>query len=815
MLRDLRLAARALARRPLFLVSAVLTLGLGLGAAVTTFGVVDRLFWRPLGYPDADRLVFVTGMLPGDSGPGASLSFREMADITARSRTVARLAGQADSRPLEVAAESGPRSAHVNFVNTSYFEILGARAARGRLLGADDDRAPGAHPVAVVSDAFWRAHLGAREAVVGSTLRIADLPYTIVGVMQASFRDVPFEAGEPPTDIWLSSMMSLPAYGPTFLTSRASRVVWGVGRLAGGATLDQAKAELQAIAGDLEREFPDTNRRVGFHVERLDLWLFRDARTPFFVVFTGAFVLLAVAALNVTGLLVMRMAERSRDLVVRRSLGATTVQLVRPAVSEGFVIAGLAAIAGAGVGVGLLAAVRSSAPYVFPRLQALSFDARAALVLAVLAAMAVAAMAAASLLLVRWRGHRWAGTSRSVVADRLTVRLQRALVAGEVAFAVVLLTASVLVVRGLDALQRAPIGFNADRLMTTTVELRGERYREDLRVAAFGQSLLEQARAVPGVEQAFLWGPGRPGRDTWISYPLTEATVAQPDPDRVMVWRHNISAGALGQAGIPILRGREFVATDRAASPFVAVVSRSMAERFWPGQDPIGQRFTYITAATPRPWFQVIGMAADAAHRRRTYSLLLPDYDYYQFYDQRPERTLTLVTRSTGAPEQTSDGLRQAVSRAEAAEPLRELRPLPAQLRPEEHSVRVAASLLSGFSALTFALSAAGLYALIGYVIALRTRELALRSALGATRGRLFHSLLWSGLRLGIAGLVIGVAAARGGASGLGTLLYGVDPKSPETYLVTAMAMVAIVIVATAMPASIVRRIDPARALRD
>ncbi|HET9368733.1 MAG TPA: ABC transporter permease [Vicinamibacterales bacterium] len=814
MLRDLRLAARALMDRPIFLLSAVLTLALGLGAAVTTFGVVDRLLLRPLSYHGPERLIFVTGVLPGDAGPGASLSFLEFHDIRARARTIASIAGYADSRPIEVAADSGPRAARVNFVNTAYFDILGARAAAGRLLDGNDERAPGAHQVAVVSDAFWRAHLGGRADVLGSTMRIGDLPYTVVGVMTPSFRDLSFEIDGQATDIWLSSMMSLPAYGPTFLNSRASRVSWAVARLADGVTLEQARAELSSIAADLERQFPDTNRRIGLHAERLDLWLFRDARTPFFVVFTGAFVLLAVAALNVTGLLVVRMAERSRDLVVRRSLGATTSQLVRPALAEGVVIAGLAAIVGSGVAAGLLAAVRTSAPYVFPRLQTLSLDARALIVLVALSSVAVAAMAAASLLLVRWRGHSWASAARSVVADRLTVRLQRVLVAGEVGFAVVLLAASVLVVRGLGALESAPLGFNPDRLTTTRMELRADRYRDDARVIAFGQALLAEARAVPGVEQAFLWGPGRPGRDTWISYPLTEVAVTQPDPDRVMVWRHNISAGALAQAGIPLVRGREFTAADRSASPFVAIVSQSMAQRFWPGEDAIGKRFTFVTPVTPRPWFQIVGIAADAANRQRIYSGRLPEYDYYQFFDQRPERTLTLITRSAPASD-ASDGLRRAVARADSALPIREMRTMADLLDEEEQAFRFAAALLSGFSALTFLLSAAGLYALIGYVIALRTRELALRSALGATRARLFQSLLWTGLKLGLAGIVAGVVLARGGASWLGSLLYGVDPAALDSYIVTAAIMAAIVVAATSIPAARVRGIDPSRALRD
>jgi hypothetical protein len=254
----------------------------------------------------------------------------------------------------------------------------------------------------------------------------------------------------------------------------------------------------------------------------------------------------------------------------------------------------------------------------------------------------------------------------------LTLRLQRGLVAGEVALAMVLLVGSVLVVRSLSSLERAPLGFDPDRLMTTTVELRGERYVEDARVAAFGQALLDDLRAVTGIESAFLWGPGRPGRDTWISYILPEAVVDTPDPERVMVWRHNVSAGALGAAGIPILRGREFRATDRGADPFVAVISESMANRFWPGQDPVGQRFSYVTTAARRPWFQVIGVAGDAQHRHRRYSLTLPNYDYYQFFDQRPERTLTIVTRATRPPADIVTGVRESVARVDSTLPIRQ-----------------------------------------------------------------------------------------------------------------------------------------------
>lgn len=812
---DLKSALRSLRNRPTFFLAAVLTLGLGFGAALATFDVVDRLLLRPMNYPDQERMVFVTGVLPGDSGPGASLSFTEIADISGRAKTISTIAGYADSRPLEVAADSGPRAAQVNFVNTAYFDVLGMRPSQGRLLDRSDEQAPGKHAVAVVSDAFWRAHLGARANAVGSALRIGDIPYTVVGVVDPSFRDISFEMGLPATEVWLSSVMSVPAYGPTFLSSRASRIVWAVGRLADGVTLEQSRAELDTIAADLEREFPDTNRRVGLHIERLDLWLFRDARAPFFTVLAGALALLAVAALNVTGLLVVRMTERARDLVVRRALGASTVQLIRPAIAEAVIVVGLAATAGAGVAAMLLGAVRTNAPYAFPRLQNAGIDARGIVVLAVLSLAAIAVLAIATVMLARWRSSVLVSASRTVTANRWTINLQRALVASEVALAVVLLVGSVLVVQSIDRLDRAPLGFNADRLAATTMELRGERFVGNPSVATFGRKLLDEVRAVPGVQQAFLWGPGRPGHDTWISYVLPERLTQATDPDRVMVWRHSISAGALQEAGIPIISGREFRTTDVPADPFVAVISRSMAERFWPGADPVGQRFTLITTATPRPWFQVIGVAADAAHRRRTYSLRLPEYDYYQLYDQRPERTLTLVTRSAAAPESVLPQVREAVRRADGALPIRNQQTFATLLAEEEASFRFAGGLLSGFAALTFMLSAAGLYALVSYVITLRRRELALRNALGATRGRLFSGLVSTGVRLGAIGIVTGIAVARASAQLLGDVLYGVDPGALPPYVGAGFAMLVIVAIATAIPAGRVKSIDPATALRE
>lgn len=809
-----RIAARTLARHPRFAIAAVITLGLGLGAAGATFAVVDALLLRPLTYPAADRLVFISGVLPGDSGPGASVSYVDVKSLSERSTTMEGIAAYADSRALEFRNGDGAYPVRASFVMSPYLTTLGATARQGRLLTADDDRAPGARPVAVVSHDFWQHQLEGRADVIGTPITLSDESYVVVGVTAEGFRDISFETGEPPSDVWLPITMGGNVYGPTFVTSAAGRITWAVGRLRDGASVEQARAEAAAVALELERERPDTNRRIGFWVDRLDLWLFRDVRQPLLIVLLGAVLLLLVAALNVGGLMLIRLTERTRDLTVRRALGASGWRLIWPGIAEAMVIGAAAVAWGLMVTMAALAAVRSAAPYDFPRLLETSLDLRIMAVVVGLGGMAVVVMGLASVLVGRRAATLRLSSTRSTTGGQAIVRVQRWVVGGEIALAVVLLTGGVLTVASFRSHVDEPMGFDTANLLTTSLELRGERYRADPSVVAFSHALLDEVRAVPGVEAATVWGPGRPGRNTWISYPLPERDIAKSDPDQVMVWRHNIGAGALAQVGIPVIRGREFTATDVSASPFVVVVSQSMVDRFWPDQDPIGQRFTVVSNNPNRPWYQIIGVAADSHQRHRQYRHALRAYDFYQFYDQRPERSLTLVTRLASSNDDVRQRVREAIGRADAGLPIRDMRTVDDHLREESATLRFVSGLVTAFAGLAFALAAGGIYVLVGYLVALRAREFALRAALGASPSRLAGGIVGRSLRTALVGTFVGLAAAFAGAQAATSLLVGVNTQSPFAYAATAVIVLAATATAAAIPAWRVRSLDPARVLQ-
>jgi putative ABC transport system permease protein len=550
-----------------------------------------------------------------------------------RMKTLDAAAAFWDTPSLQTQTPSGPTAVFANFIQGSYFDILGARPLSGRLITGEDDTAPGQNPVVVISEAFWRNRLAASPAVIGSTLTLNTRPFTVVGVVDARFRDVPFENGEQPsgghpTDVWVPASMVEVGFNAAAATARNVRLGNGVGRLS-----------------------PATNQRIGFWADPLAHHLFKPIRRPLAVVLTASIVLLMIGALNVGGLLLVRQQERRRELVVRRALGASQARLIGISAVESAMLVAASLVVAAPVAAGILGVVRRTAPLAFPRLQSAGFDLTTALALGALSLVAALLVAIVAMSVV-WRlgADAKPSTTRSVTTDRGAIRMQQSLVIGEVALSAALLVCGSLVVASLARLNGSDPGFKPDRLVAMELSLRSDRDRDDAAVTAFSRAVIEQASAVPGAESVALWGPGRPGRVTWIAYPLLEIDVANPNPDRVMVSRHNISPGALATVGTPIIRGREFLATDAATRPYVVVISETMAKKFWPDKDPIGERFTMVTSFTPRPWFQVIGVAKDASHRGLINSLAIPELDFYQLLDQRVERAQTLVVRSTRSP---------------------------------------------------------------------------------------------------------------------------------------------------------------------
>jgi ABC-type antimicrobial peptide transport system permease subunit len=661
---DWRIVSRALRRRPGFTLAATIMLSVGVGAAAASWSIFDAVLLRPLPYPAADRLVYLSCLLPGENEPGASMSFRDARDVAERAKTLDGVAAFWDTPALQTRTPSGPTAVFANFVQGRYFEILGARPVRGRLIGPGDDTAPGQNPVVVISEQFWRDRLGANDATVGSTLTLNGRPFTVIGVMAAGFRDVPFENGEQPSgghplDVWLPGSMLEVGYNAAAASARNARLGNAIGRLKPGATVEQAREELGALAQSLGREFPSTNQRIGFWADPLVQHLYKPIRRTLGVVLTASIALLLIGALNVGGLLLVRQQERRRELVVRRALGASRAELIGSSAAESAMLVLLAALPAIPLAAGILAAVRRTAPF-----------------------------------------------------------------------------------------------------------------------------------------------------------PVPEKDAGRPDPDRIMVWRHNITPGALAAVGIPLVRGREFLATDAATRPFVVVISETMARRFWGDADPIGQRFTIVTAVTPRPWFTVIGVAKDASHRGRLNMLSIPQLDIYQLLDQRAERALTLVVRSAGSPDSVIPGIRDVMRRIDPELALRNITTLDDHLHAEGAGLRFASMLLAAYAGLAFLLAAFGVYALISYVVTIRAREWAMRQVLGATPSELFRRLVSGGAGMAATGVAIGLVMAWWSAALLQSVLFGVSARNGAAYAAAGLVVMAVTVLAAAIPARRVSRIEPARALQ-
>jgi putative ABC transport system permease protein len=818
-LSDWRIALRSLGRRPGFTAASALMLMVGLGASAASWTIFDALLLRPLPYPSAERLVLLSSILPGESSPsGSSLSFRDTRDLAERVAGLDAIAAFWESSSLQVSTAAGPEGAVANFVQGRYFELLGARPALGRLIGTGDDTAPGQNPVVVVSHAFWRNRLGASPAAVGSTLPVNGRPFTVIGVMAADFADVPFESGSAASggrtlDLWFPSSMLEIASTPTAATARNMRIGHSVARLRADATLAAVRQQIDTAGAQLEAEFPDTNRRIRFWADPVADYLYRDIRRPLWLVLAASLTLLTIGSLNVGGLLLVRQQERRSEWIVRIALGGSRAHLAGLTALETAVLVGVSLMPAAVIAAGFLAVVRRTAPLAFPRLLSASFGMSTGLALAGLAAVSILAMLA-----VAWPGImklRYDVTpsaTRSATADRQTLRWQHTLVVIEVALAVVLLIHGTLVVASLWRLGKSDVGFNPARLMTMQVSLRSERYANNAAVTAFTQGLVDAAAHLPGVESAALWGPGRPGSNVYVVMPVAERDAGLPEPERRVVWRHNISAGALAAVGIPLITGREFARTDIDSRPYVAVVSETMAKTFWPGEDPIGQRFTLITPAVPKPWYTVVGVARDARQRGRLDAT--PQLDFYQYLDQRPERMLTLLLRSRGTAEAVLPSARTAVASIDPDLALRDPRSMDAQLYAEGAALRFASLLLTAYAALAFALSMCGAHALVSYLVAMRAREWALRQALGATPGRLARRLVAGCTRLGVIGVGLGLAAAWLSARYLQSVLFDVEASRRGIFVAIAIGVLG----ATALLGIVLSRrvglTDPAKLLR-
>jgi putative ABC transport system permease protein len=821
---DVRYATRSLMRAPGFAAATIVTLALGIGATTTVGSAAVGVLHRPLPFLDADRLVLITGSaVPGF--PHTPLSVGDVMDL-AENASLASMGAWSASPEMKMAL-GGDRPEEIQFAiaTSGLFPTLGIEPLAGRWFQKQEDE-PGATPVAVVDSRLWHRHFGSARPteLIGKTMVLNDQTYDIVGVLPEGFQFASFQRD---VDVWLPLGRD-PNQGRRF--SRGTRYLGGIARLAPGVTLARASDAADEVARRLAAQFPDQYRNRHFDVMDLGAETRRDLRGSLVLLLGTALLMLVIACVNVANLIVMRASGRSREFAVRVSLGASRGRLARQLFAETATMVVGATVLGyavSGASTGAIATLLERTPnpllpYAFDA-SALRIDPMVSAVIALLSIVVCLAFAQTPLWRTAAANPADALRSSGVGAAGSSRRWRRGLIAVEVALSVMVLTGAGLLARSVSRLFEVDPGFRADQVLTVELNLRPSEYREPNALIGFYDRLLPAISAEPGVASVSLTEMAPlSGSDQSTSVFVEGRPLGEP-ATRPRVHQRSVGDSYFSTMGIPVTAGRAFTTSDRAESQHVTMVNETLARLLWPGEDPIGKRFSLDFEAMqffrdrpplidlPSGWRVVVGVVGDVKHADLT-SHAVPEA--YQPLTQRPPRMATLVVRGTVGPEVLERTVRRAVARVDSQQPVGRVRAFSDLIAASTARPRSSAALLAVLAGLALGLAAIGIYAVVAYAMTLRVPEIGLRIALGADGWSIARLIGAEGLLPGAAGLAIGLAAALALSRVIESLLYQVSSRDPLTFGASALTIMLATIAACAIPVWRAVKLDPVAALR-
>jgi len=806
---DLRHAVRALWRERFVTAVIILTLGIGIGVVSALFAIVSAVLVRPI-VPDQDRVVIVSKLDTQRNNFPTSLSLPEFAEWREQTRSfdvVSAVDHAATGNvPLVIDGQSVP--ARLAPVSADFFRVVhDGEPLLGRWFTPADEQF-GADVVAVVSERFWRRVGGADPAFVGRRLSwFGDRTMLVIGIAPAA---VDYPLG---TDIW--------APGATVFDGRAGRFDASnrtffqfeiLGRLRRGVSLEQARAELTVINRRVAPAFPKEFNPTTVLIQPLIERVAGESRRVLLALFAAASLVFVISGVNVAALLLMRASARRSEIAVRVALGASLGRLLRQTLTEGFVLALLGAMCALLVARTLLVALQWLSPGDVPRIELATIDLR----VTIFGVVAAAAWALTLGTVPAWANRRLARTPGIEHAFRGVSGTRGLLIftIAEIAAAVVVAIGAGLLFRSFAHLQSIERGFDSNNLVMASLLLPEARQRNPRSMIAFYDELIPQVTSLPGVASATPTHVG-PGSGTFgLSAPMffEGQTPEDPKTNPYSTWEP-VLPSYFRTLGIPILRGRAFTDADRGNGAPVAVVSGSVAQRYWPGQDPIGKRlqFVYSTKAGEWPWVTVVGVAADTRYRELTKSWMTVYFPADQFFFFQ---AASLVVRASSTAEALAPALLQAVRTVEPGATVASIAPMNTLLERELARPLTAMTVSGVFALIAIALAAVGVYGVMSYEVRQRRREIAVRSAIGATAAALFHTVLRRSLLVGLAGAAIGIVLAGAVTRTLSSLLYGIQPIDPFVFFAGAGVLLAVVVAAAALPARRAAAVDPIDALR-
>ena len=809
---DLVYALRTLRKSPGYAIVTVLTLALGIGANTAIFSVVNGVMLKPLPYPSAERLVFISSQFPTLGFDRFWVSLPEYLEFTERNKSFDGVGGYREGS-VNLGTEERPRRVNSAIVTPDLLDTLGVQPIRGRLFKAPDFP-PGAEDVGILSHETWKNDFAAAESVLGRVVTIDGVPTRIVGIMPPGY-----DLHDGRIEVWLPITID-PKQLPN---QRSSHFLFLVGRLKPGVTIERARIDLESMLTqwrDLSGKVhaPDTrNHRLQLHPLKADLvggiggalWVLQGA---------VGFVLL-IACANLANLLLARAESRQKEFAIRSALGAARWRLLRQFLTEGVVLALVGGAVGAALGFGGLRAMLAANPNSIPRAAEIALDLR---VLAFTIAISIATgllFAMAPLLHLREQVVTLSlkeGGQRAT-AGSARARVRSGLVMAEVALAVVLVVGAGLLLRSFQKLMEVDAGFSRTRLTTFGIVLPNSEYgKAQARVDFFGR-LTSQLSQLPGVTGAAAMTGLPPNRDVNANDVNFESYVPPKEgPFENVDYFQTVTLDYLPTMGIPVVDGRAFERTDVTGAP-VVLVNETLARTFFPNRNPIGQRVDAFFSNTPL-WFTIVGVVRDVkqggmANKTGT--------ELYFLAEQGPRitqfapRNMNVVVRSALPAEALAADIRKIVQSMDPALPIVKLRTMEQVFADSASRPRFLAELLAIFAGLALALAAIGTYGILSYSVSERTKEIGIHMALGATRGSVLGLVLGQGLRLTIIGLVAGLASAVVLTRLLQAQLFNVKPTDPATLTVVTVFIGFVALIACYVPARRATRVDPMVTLRE
>ncbi|HSJ13458.1 MAG TPA: ABC transporter permease [Longimicrobiales bacterium] len=792
---DVAFALRTLARAPVFTLVAVATLALGIGANTAIFSVVHAVLLEALPFRDADRLHEISTVYP--DGTSYPLSPPDFMSVQADARHFEDVVALRDG-PVTLLGRGDPQEVVAAQVSAGFAEFVGLRFVLGRPF-ARAEHDPGRHRVAVLTHGFWQRELGGARDVVGRTLDIEGDPYEVIGVLAEG------STIAPAIDLY-APLLYDERYDATTARGRRGEFLTVIGRARPGVAAEQLEADLRRVGSELAARFPDTNGRLTFGAAPLRERLVGDVRTPLLVLLGAVGFVLLIACANVANLLLARASARQGELAVRAALGAGRGRLVRQLLTESTVLSLLGGAAGLLLAHWATAALVRAQAGNIPRVEEVGLDGTvllATLAISLLTGLvfgtvpALQATRPGLTLALREEGRG--------VVGRAGQRLRSGLIVAEIAVAVVLLVGAGLLLRSFAELTRVDPGFRTEQALSFRIQMTPARYPEGEQVRAFADRLIAQLERLPGVT-AVAAASSLPltGVSSLISFAVTGAP-PPPDDVNAEISILSVTPGYFGTLGARIASGRDFTEHDRGDAPLVALINEAGARKWFPGENPVGRRVTAVND------YEVVGVVSDVLQENPGTPAVA---ELYVPYQQRSTRTLRVVVRSRGAPATMMAAIRSELRQLDETMAVRDLAPLEQLVSRSVAQPRFFMALLALFAAGALLLAAIGVFGVLNYSVTQRARELSIRMALGARAPQVVGMIVRRSVLLAGAGLAIGVAAALALGGVLRSQLFQVGVVDPLTLGAVALVLLAVVVLASWLPARRAAAMDPGLMLR-